>query len=67
MHLGDHVPQPAVAVVAPKDAQRVEDIAEDPCLQQRGNRALRQDQILIGEEGAEPVTQRAVRRLARSV
>lgn len=60
VHLGDHMAQPAVAVVAPKDAERIEDIAEHARLQQGGDAALGSGQTAVGEEGAEPVAQRAL-------
>ena len=61
VHLGDHMAQPAVAVVAPKDAYRVEDVSEDACLQQRGDAAVGNGNVAISEEGVQPIAQRTIR------
>ncbi|SGO87482.1 Uncharacterised protein [Mycobacterium tuberculosis] len=67
MHLGNDMAQLAVAVVAPEDAQRVEDIAENACLQQRGDTAVGDGKAASGKEGVQPVTQRAMRRTRERV
>jgi hypothetical protein len=57
VYLGDHVTEPAVSVVAPKDAQGVEDVTEDARLQQRGDAAVGGGHVALGEKGADPFAQ----------
>src|SRR3954452_12183145 len=59
--------QLAVAVVTPKDAQRVEDIPEDARLQQRGDVAVGRGNVAIGEEGFQSLAQRRFPRLRNAV
>lgn len=58
VYLGDHLTQRTVTVMAPKDADRVEDVTEHAGLQQRGNAATWWRYVVFGEEGVNALAQR---------